>query len=374
LLFLDISPGEVDMNVHPAKSEVRFRDERAVFSAVMASLESALAGYDPLFAGSPADSPENDGTAAFFPPLHQGWLNRAGDALSAEGADTEHAAGPVPDAEISAGRASLPDNRPDGFWGALDRLRLPNLPSRSGAAPPDRTGTKEFPQNARASFNFTMPENGDACPVEEFPPAASPVRADDSGFFRDDRGYPVRVGPLLCLGQMADSYLILLRGDTLLLLDQHAVHERVLLHGLEQRSGAARCQLLACPADLPLCPAEAVRLQEMFSRLTSLGYSLETGRHGVSVTGVPPLLGRARGISLLQDILADRTDGMDDLLHLMACRSAIKAGERLGADEAAGLLKQWLDTPERSFCPHGRPAALSFSAADLEKMFKRRIR
>jgi DNA mismatch repair protein MutL len=83
------------------------------------------------------------------------------------------------------------------------------------------------------------------------------------------------------------------------------------------------------------------------------------------------LLGRAGGLELLRDILSERVDGPEELLHRMACRAAIKAGQTLTADEAAGLLRQWLDTPERAFCPHGRPTVLRFDPTDLEKMFKR---
>ena len=366
VLFLEISPHEVDVNVHPAKSEVRFRDERAVFSAVMKSLESALAGHDPLFAQAGADGQDEDRAEAVFPPLHQGWLSSPDASLA------EPAAGSSPGGLFAGGRPSRPDMRPDGFWGSLDRPRLVDAPARSGAEFLDEEAT-EFPENPYLGPAFTMRETSDAYRADAPPSAIPPVSADSVHPSPDADGYPVRVGSLLCLGQVADTYLILLRGDALMLLDQHAAHERVLLHGLEQQTGAAQCQLLALPADLPLHPAEATRLQEMFPRLNRLGYSLEAGAHGLSVRGVPPLLGRAQGISLLRDILADRTDGMDDLLHLMACRSAIKAGQRLTGDEAAGLISRWLATPERSFCPHGRPTVLSFGPADLEKMFKRRI-
>ena len=371
-LFLEISPHEVDVNVHPAKSEVRFRDERAVFSAVMKSLESALTGHDPLFAQGGTDGQDESGTGAIFPPLHQGWLPSSGAALSADAPPAEPDTGLLPGGVSAGGHVPRPDMRPDGFWGSLDRPRLVDPPARSGTEPLDEDAT-EFSENPYAGPAFTMRETADPYRADAPSATAPPVFADSVHASPDDGGYPVRVGSLLCLGQMADTYLILLRGDTLLLLDQHAAHERVLLHGLEQQTGAAQCQLLALPADLPLHPAEAARLQEMFPRLTRLGYSLEAGARGVSVRGVPPLLGRAQGISLLRDILADRTDGMDDLLHLMACRSAIKAGQRLTGDEAAGLLSRWLATPERSFCPHGRPTVLSFGPADLEKMFKRRV-
>jgi DNA mismatch repair protein MutL len=185
-------------------------------------------------------------------------------------------------------------------------------------------------------------------------------------------GYPVSVGPLICLGQTADSYLILLREGTLLLLDQHAAHERVLLHVLESGAESRQSQLLALTAELPLHPAEEARLRDCAGDLARLGYSLEKGEEGrLRVLGLPPLLPYGQGLELLRDILADRTDGLDDPLHLMACHAAIKAGQRLTADEAAGLLARWLETPNREFCPHGRPTIVALGLAELERMFKR---
>ena len=384
VLFLEITPHEVDVNVHPAKSEVRFRDERAVFSAVLKSVENALAAHDPVFAGPGAGVSEDvpfAGGGALFPPLHQGRLYPAGGDFPAGAPASESAAAPLPAGGQSARPDARPDERPDarpearpdGFWGSLDRPRLVDAPARSGAGFSDEEEAADFSDSGRAGPGDAVSEAAAAYRADAWPGAARPAPAAPGRAAPDGDGYPVRVEGLLCLGQLADTYLLLLHGDNLLLLDQHAAHERVLLHSLERQTGAAQSQLLALPDELPLHPAELARLQEMFPRLTRIGYSLESRERGVSVLGVPPLLGRAQGLSLLRDILADRTDGMDDLLHLMACRSAIKAGQRLTGDEAAGLLARWLATPDRSFCPHGRPTVLSFAPADLEKMFKRKI-
>lgn len=351
VLFLELPPQEVDMNVHPAKSEVRFRDERAVFSAVFSILDHALTEHDPLL---------SQGSAAFSgASLPDAWE---------EGPGPGAASGDVPAGESSfAGRQSRTEARPMGFWGALDEPRLLDISSRGGVDSAEEDGAVPFGGDGADAALFAVREDpaaygGDA-------PGAAPLSC---GAEAPD-GYPVRVDSLLCLGQLADTYLILLRQDTLLLLDQHAAHERVLLHSIKGRDGAAQCQLLTIPEELPLHPAETARLQQIFAQLLRLGYSLASGARSVSVTGVPSLLGRTQGIALLRDILAERVDGMDDMLHLMACKGAVKAGQRLTGDEAAGLLSRWLTTPERLFCPHGRPTVISFGPEDLKKMFKRKI-
>jgi DNA mismatch repair protein MutL len=405
VLFLDIDPKEVDVNVHPAKSEVRFRDERAVFSAVRTTLETLLAGNAAgFFLPAPADGPEADAD----PEERKALLSsRAGmenplpglPPLYAGASETRGATGDVVAPPASASSPGTNGNeahapRPAGFWGSIDAPRLVDFPAfetkEEGGDPAfaydpapfaDASGPRSLSGRGERSgiWSGTLsPADSMAGLLRESPTPFLPETARSqtaASAARECRnnGYPVDVGPLLCLGQVADTYLILVQGDSLLLLDQHAAHERVLLHLLEGQTQSAQSQLLALPVDLPLSSSANMRLQELFPELTRLGYSLAADADRVSVAGVPPLLGRGRGLDLLRDILAERTEGIDDLLHLMACHSAIKAGQPLTGDEAAELLRQWTATPDCRFCPHGRPTVLTFDPPSLEKMFKRKI-
>lgn len=394
VLFLDIEPQEVDVNVHPAKTEVRFRDERAVFMAVRTVLEQALAGHGPL-SGVGVDLPGDDerGWRPSTPPQEQGFLPPlySGD----EG-------GKPP--SFFAGQGTQREQRPTGFWGSIDRPRIMEAPAlREPSAEDERPGTdaagssglfdRHYDAGRAVGVAEGIGRTPAALPPHVFSDALPSFEIAESGRPEAERGdvlgqgaeaalhsaethtggYPVRVGGLVCLGQVGDTYLIIVKGDALMLLDQHAAHERVLLHGIERQNAGGASQLLALPQELTLHPAESRRLQELFSQLTQLGYALDAAADTVVVKGVPPLLGRQRGLEMLRDILNDRTDGLDDLFHLMACRSAIKAGQCLTGDEAAGLLRRWVETPDCEFCPHGRPTVLSFDMAALEKMFKRKI-
>lgn len=413
VLFIELDPQEVDVNVHPAKTEIRFRDERMVFGSVLRIIESGMANY-----GHVTDPIGDEYSAkASRPPFFD---------------DTTEASRPMQQAELPplyTGPARDRTPRPEGFWGSLDAPRVVDLPKARESIETDSEDDVPSTEGSAAAIGglpgykqtsghivdcdtqerllpsgnvYRAPQPGmvgEICeeygstastpmpdiyrasapdpfvPEREFtrkPEAASPGEHSQA-FSGADGAYPVSVGPLLCLGQVADSYLILLENDELLLLDQHAAHERILLHTLEQETGNAQSQLLAIPVELTLHPAESERLLEAQAGLSAIGFDLTTTRGTVTVRGVPPLLGRARSIEMLRDILTDKTDGLDDMLHLMACHSAIKAGQRLTADEAAGLLRRWLATPSRDFCPHGRPIVLRFGKQEMEKLFKRKI-
>lgn len=406
VLFLEIDPQEIDVNVHPAKTEVRFRDERMVFGSVMRILEAGLSGHSHSFPGD-ADSFSERGMRPPFGeagetcdlPLKQAEL----PPLYA-GKDT-----PTP----LRGGMQRREKRPEGFWGSLDAPRLVDWPALKGREeqisdlldeeenPPvsDNAGKHDETGNpfisgsqfrdyrpsrvAEPSFPFAPQTPASSAEANALPlhsPAVTRATTREAALgpepeqsHGNGNGYPIAVGPLVCLGQIANSYLVLRDNNDLLLLDQHAAHERVLLHTIEEETSGAQTQLLAIPVELPLHPAESERLMETLPALSAIGFDLATEQGKLLARGVPPLLGRSRGVAMLRDILMDRTEGIDDMFHLMACHSAIRAGDALTADEAAGLLRRWLSTPDRDFCPHGRPIVLRFGKNELEKLFKRKI-
>ena len=318
LLFLTLPPEEVDVNVHPAKLEVRFRDEGAVFSLVRLALAPA-AGGDML-----ADQP-----ALYNTP------------------------------------GNTPGQMPAAAWGAPGQAQ--SAPSY-GAAQGDKPGmlrawrSFENPQPAReVSLPLAPPrQEGD----DPAPPAPRPGPA----------AHALSQGGLEYLGQIADTYLVLRQnGEKLVLVDQHAAHERVILENMRRARSSGDSQPLALPLELALHPAEAARAQELWADLRACGFLLEmSGAERLSVRGVPPSLPAGKAAEFLRAALADRSGGLAELWTLLSCKAAIKAGQPLAQDEALALLELWLAAPDRDYCPHGRPVAVAFGAGDLERLFKRK--
>ena len=366
LLFLETDPREVDVNVHPAKSEVRFREERAVFADVLFALGEAFARKN---LWGPGEGLPEDEAAEILPwrsdpalprptglPLPPSGANASPPAADspagiAPPAGISPSAGPsFPPGPAEEGFRSERTPRPQGFWGSLDR-----------------PGILAGLRAAEAPAPYGPEDDGPDPPLPDAALAPSPG------------GYPVSVGSLVCLGQVAEAYLVLKQGRTLLLLDQHAAHERVLLHALERETGRAESRLLVLPEILTLHPAERALLAERLPDLARLGFVLEPlpeeapgNGERLQVRGLPSLLERGRALDFLRDLLADKTGGFDGILHLMACHAAVRAGQALSGEEAAVLLARWQNTPNRLFCPHGRPTVISFTPQDLEKLFKRK--
>lgn len=378
LLFVDLPPEVLDVNVHPAKTEVRFQSERDVFSAVLRSVRDALDLVSPgaVFGGGTPGSP------AAFPPL----FAPLSTPLSAEDAGREPSRPEQPGRE-PYGRElyeKARPARPQGFWGSLDAPRLVDVPEHAesdvridfvpapppavGAMPPltpgvsdevpPRYGIKqdeEYGEDASAAGAF-RPQNG----------SAADALRQSGGETR------VFVGGLEYLGQIAKTYLLARKGDALLILDQHAVHERVRLHAIETGGLRGESQLLALPLEIPLHASEAEELPKIWEDLAALGFVLETdGPSLLRASGLPPQLARNEAASFIREALAGKRGGFASLWHMMACRTAVKAGEALTADEAGELIRQWAATPDNGYCPHGRPVAVTLTPQDLEKLFKR---
>lgn len=384
LLFLDLPPEHVDVNVHPAKTEVRFLNERDVFSAIVRALRRALDTVSPLYGASTATGGATgpDALESLFPPLAANApaaaphaFDGASEAAQPYAADSSgsggrsldgSASGSGPDlsaAESDPARRS--EARPQGFWGTLDAPRLVAGPGGNPEAVETEMVFTPSPPAERESVSALFDSGGRE---EVFPGYGIPGRREAEG-----AAAPVRVGDMEYLGQIAQTYLLIRRGASLMILDQHAVHERIRVHAIEAGGTRGESQLLALPLDIPLHPSESEELAVVWEDLAHLGFAMETdGPALLRVTGLPPQLGRSEATAFIRDALAGKKGGFDSLWHMMACRTAIKAGQELTPDEVAGLLRQWVNTPDAGYCPHGRPVAVTLGVGELEKLFKRK--
>ncbi|BDQ37531.1 hypothetical protein SYK_18910 [Pseudodesulfovibrio nedwellii] len=323
VLFLELPRDEVDVNVHPAKLEVRFVEESQVFSTIRGGIMQALTGPGM----ETMSSPEQTFTR------------------------------PMPSSGIPAATGSM-------FSSTSAKRNHQPAPMGNG---PKFSTYRDFQSDTVHSKNLDLP----------MPPSASMVR-EPAAPQMSGRPNAVQEAPLAgsgftYLGQIADTYLVLRQGDSMVLVDQHAAHERVLLAAMRDQRTKGDSQPLALPLEIPLHSSQVEIFQDVRKELRSMGFVLELdGPTKVLVRGIPPTLDTGKAKEYLTDALAEKARGLDDLWTMMACKTAIKANQPLAVDEALALLEVWLETPERDYCPHGRPTVLHWSAFDLEKLFKRK--
>ncbi|MGU3493600.1 DNA mismatch repair endonuclease MutL [Xanthobacteraceae bacterium A53D] len=337
-LFLELDPREVDVNVHPAKTEVRFRDGGNVRALLVRTLTDALAARMPSTAASMADRLVS---LARAPELE---APRPAMALPQRAYHPE------------------PQYRPDPMpAGGYDWRSSPARPQ----AEPD-AGLDGFSEALQASFDVGPP-SADARPAEIAP---------ESG----DLDRPLGAAR----AQVHETYIVAQTRDGMVLVDQHAAHERLVYEKLKaalERDGVATQGLLV-PAVVDLDPAEADRLAERAEDLAKLGLLVEPFGHGaVLVREVPALLAKADVTKLVRDV-AEHAAEWDDalplerrLLHVaatMACHGSVRAGRRLRVEEMNALLREMEATPNAGECNHGRPTFVTLSLADVEKLFARR--
>ncbi|HLB96205.1 MAG TPA: DNA mismatch repair protein MutL, partial [Acetobacteraceae bacterium] len=301
-LYLELPAEEVDVNVHPAKAELRFRDAGAVRALVIGALGRAL--------GTTLGSGVGGEVPAPRPALH------------------------------------LVHSRPGGA--------LPRPPALPGLGP--------------GFADAQLPLGGS--PVARFWPAPAALP-------EHPLGAPV--------AQVLDTYVIAVASDgSLVLVDQHAAHERLTHEALKQEmlAGGVRSQPLLLPAVVELAQGDAARLLAHAGALARLGLEIEGfGLGAVLVRALPAALGAPEPAPLLRD-LADQLAEADEATALearldaaiarMACHGSIRAGRRLTPAEMDALLRRMEATPRAATCSHGRPTFLKLTQADIERLFGRR--
>jgi DNA mismatch repair protein MutL len=336
-LFLDLPPEEVDVNVHPQKAEVRFRDPR-LLDRVAAALRSALARARGEVA-APLRRP-----AAAAPAVPFAWQGLGGR--------------PTPAAWW---RGSSPPAAPAP---APDRPGLPALPGEVAEGSPAARTAAEPASGRLATASYTPPER-----------AAVPLS-----------GRRGEVRPFRLLGQYKGTLILLEGPDGLYLVDQHVAHERILFERLRLSLAAASppSQALLTPRLLELGPAERLRLLELAPALEACGFGL-TALSGqtLALTAAPAVLSAGEAEGLLA-ALADGSSAdapadadlaprvLDALAASLACKAAVKMHHPLSPPEMEALMTELFAAEQPYACPHGRPIVLQMTDSDLERRFGRR--
>jgi DNA mismatch repair protein MutL len=351
-LHLQIAYEAVDVNVHPNKLEVRFRDEITVAEAVTTLVLEALQDRD-----------------AFERPV----------TMDLDGRSTvmrEESAFPATKANAPAIREGI--RQPQAVV-TVSRTLPPSasIPERKIPVPVFREVSKPEKNDQVTSLpvrQFTM----DAAPVVS--PVTPAVPTPEEKAEQVNTILPEINRPLKILGALFNTYILIEYENTLLLVDQHAVHERLLFDRLmREHQGQNLGQELLVPYVISLTKKEIALIEENKKELESVGLTVESfGEKDAAVRTIPMVLGEAETAGFVRDILSDLESGRGltfekkraDLLQT-ACKHAVKGGEALSEDQLRGLVNEMIEKKVTPTCPHGRPLVVAISRRDLDKKFKR---
>ena len=362
VLHLRLSSAAVDVNVHPAKLEVRFVRERPVFDAVYHGVKSALAALDRpkvMEWKKPLPSP--------YAPLPE------------KKEQLRLSPAPVPIKPAPAPREERPTLEREG-WGAV-------LRDSGGVQPPER---KLPPQWQAILDRDPVPEPAaqQAAPVKEEEPAPPKPRQQTAPVSTPQqepeapREEPQREEiASKVVGEAFGTYLILEHGkDALLFIDKHAAHERLLYERLKAQKQGGEAQTLLQPVAVTLDKGEYTAVLEHTEELSAAGFQVEDfGAGTVLVRSVPLLLDGDDAAGAVMEIAghlaAHKTDltteHLDWVYHNVACRAAMKAGDTTSRQELISLVEELERNPQVRYCPHGRPVYILVRRRDIERQFGR---
>jgi DNA mismatch repair protein MutL len=364
VLLLSLPPADVDVNVHPTKSEIRFRDSSRIHGLVMSGVRQKLLASDlaPAAVASRVDGllPTRMDMRQTLADFFRGSSTPALSAVD----------GPTSD---------VPTAPPAGDWTAPPPDAMP---TRTDFAPwslrsPAHQAT--FPTSPALPAAFAPPAAGE---IQAGAASPSPLDAIRASAGDVDRLLAARQSPLAAI-QLHNSYLIVQSEDGLLIIDQHALHERILYEDLLARltRGPLESQRMLIPMLLPATPRRQEIAESISGLLRRLGIEIVPfGPDSIAIQAFPSFLSRLEPVEFVSELLERGEQELldltpEELLHevldMMACKAAVKAGDPLTPGEIEAMLNRRHLVDRSSNCPHGRPTTLRLTLGDLEKQFKR---
>lgn len=371
VLFLDMNPGTVDVNVHPAKLEVKFANEQPVFEAVYYTVKRAIEEYEYRPEMQLGKGPRNDRNplGAFVPIGH----DTKGEQIKLATAEIKKPAFSMPTvpAEPKGNRIDFSkygidlDKPVRVASGAGESVRKPT--AGETMSPKESVEILKTYQSAPPSTGYTPKE-----PVAE--KASAPVAEErvDSSEYR-------------IVGEVFDCYVIVEYQGVLLVIDKHAAHERVIFEDLKrsrEQDGRVASQSLLLPITVLLTADELSVAEEYKGELESIGFELSIGQGHININAIPDAISTQNAEALLEEMLDDILKGKGNpelteklrrerALYQVACKAAIKGGRVYDASIIDWLVGRILALPDIIVCPHGRPIAFRLTKTELDRQFDR---
>ena len=370
VLCLELPPAAVDVNVHPAKTEVKFLNEKAVFDCVHYGVLGALnktpdrpevrfAAKKPTAPGAaeapksipemseaPKAVPKKDFFRTMNPEEYKAFAQVLKDA-------------PQPKQEqAQAVIKKLPQREPAALH---SRVIVPTAAS----VPP-----KPAPQEAPRQESPVLPEK------QELPAAPQPLPPEPEQVALEMPDAP----DWRMVGELYRTYILVEQGEEAFLIDKHAAHERILFDKLKANQEAILGQTLLSPIAVRLDPKAAGAVMEHLEMMQELGFQLEEfGENTLLLRQIPMDLTPDDAAEAVESLASDLLRGKltqpdtvrDEMLHTVACKAAIKAGWRSDEKELLEIVRQVMCREDLKYCPHGRPICVTLSKKQLEKQFKR---
>ena len=349
VLHLNIPASAVDVNVHPAKTEVKFLQEKTVFDCVHYGVLGAL--------NKTPDRPQMEFKPAPKPV--------------------------IPPTPAPAAAPAKPEPKP--FFRTMTAQEYKSFSAAITTAPQPK------PEAASATIS-AIAERNDSLPIQEtielpkplekpivsVPPVVTPPPVIPEPQ-QQEIAIPEEISWRI-VGELYNSYILVEQGEDAFFIDKHAAHERILFEKLKSNQEAISSQTLLTPVPCQLTASGVAVLLDHRNLLEELGFEIdEFGENTLLLRQVPMDLSPEDGADALEALAVDLQTGRredkssirDEILHTVACKAAIKAGWKTSQTELLALVRQVMTTPDLKHCPHGRPICISLSKKQLEKQFKR---
>ena len=363
VLHLNLPANAVDVNVHPAKTEVKFLSEKAVFDCVHYGVLGALnkkpdrpaVQFKPQPAPVPPEKPTPSPEAKPAEKKEAFFRTRTAQEYKTFSAAMADAPKPKPEAAAAAAK-KIPTG---GNMPLREFVMLPQV--RQAAQPEPAPSLPPLPETPKPS----APEMPVKTPEPEMEQTALEMPKADTWRM---------------VGELYRTYILVEEGDNAFLIDKHAAHERILFEKLKANQESISGQTLLQPVPVRLSPAAAGELLGNTALLEELGFEIEEfGENTVLARQIPMDLSEEAAAEALETLADDLLNGRresrdtvrDTLLHTVACKAAIKAGWVSDEKELLAIAKAVMEREDLKYCPHGRPICVSLSQKMLEKQFKR---